>query len=231
MKVYQDLGWIRYRLAESPRGRVSFYPPDPDDLLRYEVGNIRREIFKTQIFAGAAEHHHRFSDSPALRDALVESIRLPGPDLVWDASVDTALLARACGLTNRSAMCAVAVEYLHYEQIADDLKIGDGDAAVTWHELFASANALAMLSEAYRTAAKRRLKPDDRAFSLNEVFLTSPGRRLTGCTGLSQDVVNRYVGHLKQSEQAVAGSTIALVNSGSLIGGARCCRSAILLEH
>jgi hypothetical protein len=194
--------WVKHHgwRAKVLEGGVSFYiPPDSDDLLRYEVGNVRREFFKLQIFAGAAEHQHRFSDSPALRDALVESIEFPGPDLVWDASIDTALLARACVLTGRSMMCTVATEYLHYEQIANDLKIGDG-AAVTWQELFACADVLAMLSDAYRTAAKTRLKLDNHAFSLNEIFLIHQPRLvavLAECTGLSADIVSRCVEHLK----------------------------------
>jgi hypothetical protein len=194
--------WVKHhgwRAKVLEHGLSFYFPPDPDELLRFEVGNVRREFFRLQIAAGAAEHQHRFSDSSALRDALAESIEFPGPNLVWDARIDTALLARACALTGRSMMCAVATEYLHYEQIASDLKIGDEDA-VMWQELFTCADALATLSEAYRAAARTRLKTVDHAFSLNEIFLIHESRLvavLTECTGLSVDIVNRCVEHLK----------------------------------
>jgi hypothetical protein len=132
-------GWIRYhgwRATLLPNEVLFYAPSDPADFLRYNIGLIRREFLKAQIFGSAKAYADRFTDSTERLSELAASVVLNGANLTWDVKLDTALLAAMCKLTRRSVISSVAMKMLHYEKMARDLKIGKGLNQISWNQFF-----------------------------------------------------------------------------------------------
>lgn len=195
-------GWIRYhgwRATLLPNEVLFYAPSDPADFLRYNIGLIRREFLKAQIFGSAKAYADRFTDSTERLSELAASVVLNGANLTWDVKLDTALLAAMCKLTRRSVISSVAMKMLHYEKMARDLKIGKGLNQISWNQFFACADALAVLCSAYTMAVNGQIQRRNEEFSPQQVFLVQKERLaavLVECTNLPLEVVKKCIQRL-----------------------------------
>ena len=162
------LGW--HPIPHPDKKDVQLYvPKDRNEYLRYEIAGIRmQEMLSEMSFNGYRED---FADNLDKLNIIANSIILPLAGEDWNGIID----AKTLRVSFKKAADVEYAEYElyrhHYESLLDDIQLGSGTSAISWHAYHRAITLLRVISDAIIAATSKQLPSFDAQEPLRRIIV------------------------------------------------------------
>lgn len=164
-----------------------YMPRDENEFLRSEIAEIRKQEMLYEIAGGS--YLPIYSDTLENEKKLAHSIKLPLENRVWDCDIDISVLRQSITMPFDAVYAEYEIYRYHYDEIANDIRLGDSLHSISWNNYQKALRVLRMLAKAYSLAVDETLNDRKMGDEFSRVAIIEKNRLIEiFCDSLDFDI-------------------------------------------
>ena len=164
-----------------------YMPRDEDEFFRSEIAEIRKQEMLHEIAGGS--YLPVYSDTLENEKKLAYSIKLPAENQVWDCDVDISVLRQSITMPFDAVYAEYEIYRFHYDEIANDIRLGNSVDSVSWENYQKALRILRMLAKAFTLAVDKTLDDRKLGTEFSKVAIIEKSRLIDiFCSSLDFDI-------------------------------------------